>query len=212
MSIKLTPYYRYATNQVYGIGLPYGLGGGFNSGTERVDGVEFEFTKGDFDKDGLSLIFSYTYTNAAEKWNNFPNSTINPIDQYDQDIQNFNELTKAGGGAACYYNNAPSYANGYQGPGNVVPDPGCAPIPKGQACKVTYTSPTCYNPVIRNPYYTMGSQPLLDRNGWYPVGLDFPYLSPNVASLLVNYKHRRFAITPALTFNEGQPYGYPADV
>jgi Carboxypeptidase regulatory-like domain/TonB dependent receptor len=212
MSIKLTPYYRYATNQVYGISLPYGLGGGFNSGTERVDGVEFEFTKGDFDRDGLSMIFSYTYTNAAEKWNNFPNSSINPIDQYNQDIANFNALTKAGGGAACYYNNAPSFANGYQGPGNVVADPNCAPIPAGQACKVTYTSPTCYNPVIRNPYYNTASQPLLDRNGWYPVGLDFPYLSTNVASLLVNYKHRRFAITPALTFNEGQPYGYPADV
>ena len=58
----------------------------------------------------------------------------------------------------------------------------------------------------------MKSQPLLDRNGWYPVGLDFPYLSPNVLSVVVNYKHDKFAITPAVTFNQGVPYGNPADV
>ncbi len=80
MSIKVTPYYRYATNQVYSIGLPFGLSGGLNSGVERVDGVEMEFTKGDFDKNGLSFLISYTYTNAAEKWANYPGTTLNPID------------------------------------------------------------------------------------------------------------------------------------
>ena len=29
---------------------------------------------------------------------------------------------------------------------------------------------------------------------------------------MANYKHDRFTITPALTFNEGVPYGNPADV
>ena len=52
-------------------------------------------------------------------------------------------------------------------------------------------------------------QPLLDRNGWYPVGLDFAYLSPNVLSAIVNYKHNKFAITPALTFNEGSAVRQP---
>jgi hypothetical protein len=31
-------------------------------------------------------------------------------------------------------------------------------------------------------------------------------------SAVVNYKRHKFSITPALTFNEGQPYGNPADV
>jgi hypothetical protein len=190
MSIKLTPYYRYATNQIYSISLPYGLGGGLNSGTERVDGVEFEFTKGDFDKNGLSLLFSYTYTNAAETWANYPGTSVNPIDPYNQSIANFNGLTKAGGGAKCYVNNALNYRS----------DPTCAAVGGG------------YGPPILNPYYGMSPQPLLDRSGWYPVGLDFAYLSPNVASLLVNYKHNRFSVTPAAEFNEGQPYGNPADV
>ncbi|MBV8152892.1 MAG: TonB-dependent receptor [Candidatus Eremiobacteraeota bacterium] len=190
MSVKLTPYYRYATNQIYGISLPFGLGGGLNSGIERVSGVEFEFTKGDFDKNGLSMLLSYTYTNAAEKWTNYPGTSVNPIDQYNQDIANFNGLTKAGGGAKCYINNGSIYRN----------DPTCAAGPKG------------FGDPILNPYYGMSPQATLDRNAWYPVGLDFAYLSPNVASLLVNYRHNKFAITPALEFNEGQPYGSPSDV
>ena len=191
MSIKLTPYYRYATNQVYGISLPFGLGGGLNSGVERVDGFETEFTKGDFSRNGLSLLISYTYTNAAEKWNNYPGTSLNPIDPYNQDIANFNGLTKAGGGSQCYENDKA---------GNVFPDPACKQLnPK-------------YNPPIWNPYYAMAPQPLLGRDAWYPVGLDFAYLSPNVLSAIVNYRHNKFAATPALTFNEGSLYGNPADV
>jgi hypothetical protein len=183
MSFKLTPYYRYATNQIFGISLPYGLGGGLNSGTERVDGVEFEFTKGDFDKNGLSFLLSYTYTNAAEMWNNFPGTTINPIDPYNQDILNFNGLTKAGGGSPCYKNDLS---------GTGVPCTG--------------------KTAIYNPYYKMSPQPLLDRTAWYPVGLDYAYLSPNTATAVVNYKHDKFAVTPSLTFNEGALYGNPAGV
>ena len=173
MSIKVTPYYRYATNQVYSISLPFGLAGGLNSGVERVDGVETEFTKGDFSKNGLSLLISYTYTNSAERWNDYPGTPINPIDPYNQSIANFNGLTKAGGGSQCYENHH----------GNVYPDPACVQL-----------NPH-YNPPIWNPYYAMAPQPLLDRNGWYPVGLDFAYLSPNVLSAIVNYKHNRFTIT-----------------
>jgi hypothetical protein len=190
MSIKVTPYLRYATNQIYSIGLPFGLSGGLNSGVERVDGFETEFTKGDFSKNGLSFIISYTYTNAAERWDNFPGSSINPLDPYNQDIANFNGLTRAGGGSQCYENNDR----------NVLPDPKCVQLKPG------------YNPPIWNPYYAMSPQPLLDRNGWYPVGLDFAYLSPNVLSAIVNYKHNKFTVTPALTFNEGSLYGNPGDV
>jgi hypothetical protein len=191
MSIKVTPFYRYATNQVYNISVPFGLTGGLNTGVERVDGFETAFTKGDFSKNGLSFSISYTYTNAAERWNNYPGTSLNPIDPYNQDIANFNGLTRAGGGSKCYENN---------NVGDVFDDPSCSQLKPG------------YNPPILNPYFNMSPQPLLDRNGWYPVGLDYAYLSPNVLSAIVNYKHNRFTITPALTFNEGEPYGNPADV
>ncbi len=185
VSMKLTPYLRWATNQLYEtVNLPsLGVSPSFNAGTLRVDGIEFELTKGDFDKNGLSGILSYTYTNAAEKWNNYPDSTIGPVDQYNQDIEEFNALTRAGGGAPCYANTA----NGKR-------EPSCGP-----------TS-------IRNPYYSMSPQPTLDTRGWYAPGLDFPYISPNTLSLILNYKRGKFAFTPAMSLAEGTTYGTPADV
>jgi hypothetical protein len=185
IAFKLTPYLRWATNQLYEtVNLPsLGVSPSFNAGTLRVDGIEFELTKGDFSKNGLSGIFSYTYTNAAEKWGNYPNSTIGPVDQYNQDIQEFNALTEAGGGEKCYANTA-----------NASPAPACGP-----------TS-------IRNIYYNMALQPTIDPHAWYTPGLDFPYLSPNTFSLVFNYKHNKFAVTPAMSLQEGTTYGAPSDV
>ncbi len=104
VAMKLTPFYRYATGQLYETpNLPsLGVSPSFNAGTQRVDGVELLVTKGDFTRNGFSGTFSYTYTNSAEKWNNYLNSNVGPVDQYNQDIQEFNALTKAGGGAPCY--------------------------------------------------------------------------------------------------------------
>ena len=185
VAFKITPYYRWGTNQLYEtVNLPsLGVSPSFNAGTLRVDGVEFLVTKGDFDKNGLSGTFSYTYTNSAEKWGNYPNSTVGPVDQYIQDIQEFNALTQAGGGAPCY-----------------------APNRTGQP------KPTCPRESIRNPYYSMAPQPLPAKDGWYQPGLDFPYLSPNTFSLVLNYRRGRFAFTPAMSLQEGTTYGTPADV
>jgi hypothetical protein len=185
VAFKLTPYYRWATDQLYEtVSIPtlFGVSPSFNSGTERVDGVELELTKGDFNKNGFSGYLSYTYTNAAEKWNNYAGVPINPVDPYNQDIENFNALTKAGGGAPCYANS-----------GDGTPDFGCS------------------SSSILNPYYNMRPQPLLDKNGWYTPGLDFPYISPNTFAAVLNYRVNKFAITPALSLNEGATYGTPAD-
>ena len=95
-----------------------------------------------------------------------------PNRSFNQDIANFNGLTKAGGGARCYE--------------SAQRDPNCKPL-----------SGAGHNEPIGNPYYAMKAQPLLDRNGWYPVGFAFPYLSPNVLNVVVNYKHDKLAITPA---------------
>jgi hypothetical protein len=185
MSVKLTPYYRFATNQLdENINIPTLLASpALNAGTEISKGIELEFTKGDFGKNGLAAVFSYTYLNSVEKWNNFQGISENAVDPYNQYIQAYNALTKAGGGAPCYERN---------GSGN--PAPKCNPVS------------------ILNPYYNMAPQPLLDKNAYYVTGLDYPYTSPNVFSLILNYKHNRFAITPAVTLNEGATYGSSADV
>jgi hypothetical protein len=185
MGVKITPYYRYATQQLYeGVSIPtlFGVSPSLNAGTEATSGVELELTKGDFNKDGISMVLSYTYTASKEKWGNFAGVPINIVDPYNQDIQNFNSLTRAGGGAPCYVNDR-----------SATPDPTCGP-----------TS-------ILNPYYAMSPQATLDKYGWYDTGLDAPYVSPNVLSLVLNDKRGRFAITPALSLAEGASYGTPAD-
>jgi Carboxypeptidase regulatory-like domain/TonB dependent receptor len=185
VSMKLTPYYRWATNQLYEtVNLPsLGVSPSFNAGTLRVDGIELEITKGDFTRNGLSGVLSYTYTNAAEMWNNYPNSTVGPVDQYNQDIEEFNALTKPGGGAPCYKPN-----------GKGVPEPSCG------------------STAILNPYYGMSPQPTLAPHGWYAPGLDFPYISPNTLAIVLNYRRGKFALTPAMSLLEGTTYGTPADV
>ncbi|HEY8314921.1 MAG TPA: TonB-dependent receptor [Candidatus Baltobacteraceae bacterium] len=207
MSLKLTPYFRYATDQLYEtVNIPtlFGVSPSFNAGTERTSGIELEFTKGDFNRNGLAGIFSYTYTNSKEKWRNFQGVSINPVDPYNQDIQNFNALTKAGGGAQCYANtirkkHVPSSAP------QVVADPSCQPY-------VDPASGFAYNSPILNPYYNMAPQPLFDKFGYYDTGLDYPYISPNTFAVILNYRHDKFSLTPAFTLNQGATYGTPADV
>ena len=185
VATKITPYYRWGTNQLYETpNLPsLGVSPSFNAGTLRVDGVELLVTKGDFSKNGFSGTFSYTYTNATEMWNDYLNSTVGPVDQYNQDIQEFNALTRAGGGAQCYKDT-----------GKGVP------------------APKCGASSIFNPYYAMAPQPTLGPHDWYAPGLDFPYVSPNTFAIVLNYRRGKFALTPAMELFEGTTYGTPADV
>lgn len=182
ISFKATPYFRYATNQLYGVSAAESSAS-LNTGIESTSGLELEVVKGDFAKNGLSMLVSYTYTSSKEKWANFQNTNNNPVDLYNDYILNFNILTKAGGGAECYANSA-----------DVTPDPSCGP-----------TS-------IRNPYYNMPKQPLFNRNAWYDTGLDYPYIVPNNFAFVVSYRNRKWAITPVMTLNQGATYGNPGDV
>ena len=198
IGLKLTPYYRYATNEIYSANVPtLFLGTGFNSGIEYTYGLEFQVTKGDFNKNGLSAMLSYTYTYSKEKWANYPNSTINPVDPYNQDILAYNALTKAGGGAACYSTEAQdSVAN---------------PTGALASCSAAANPSLDDWSIIANPYYNNTPQPTLDKNGWFDTGLDLSYVSPNVFVLLLNYKHDKYSITPSIMLNQGASYGSPGD-
>jgi len=186
MQLTVTPYYRYATNQLYGVS-GAGLSSALNTGISTNYGVEMQFTKGNFSRNGLSAEFSYTYLWSQERYANYPGTSINPVDYYNQEIQEFNALTQAGGGARCY---APFFSSSSSGGG---------PAP-------------CAGGAIMNPYFHMAPQPLFDRNGSYQTGLDFPWNVPHAFALIVNYRHDKLAITPALTLNAGTWYGNPGDV
>jgi hypothetical protein len=132
-------------------------------------------------------------------WNNFQGSTIGPVDQYNEDIEEFNALTQAGGGSQCYLNNFNLTSSTL--PSQYIADPTCAPGPGGQ-----------FNTPIRNPYYAMSPESTIAPHAWYAPGLDFPYLSPNTFALVLNYKHDKWSVTPAMSLQEGTTYGTPADV
>ncbi len=199
MSFKLTPYYTW----VAGWQQQTFIGAGFVTqvpvGVNRDYGVEFQFNKGDFTRNGLSGQLAFTYTNSKVQFTNYGLSNggtvSNTITALNQAITAWNQLTKAGGGSPCYQGlNAVSCSK-----------------PNGSK-----------QDTILNPYYNMSPQPLLSPNGWYNpyttaiapnlYGFLQSYISPYVASLLLNYRHDKLAITPSFSFQTGGFYGTPMDV
>ncbi len=198
-SVKVTPFYTHTTNweqQAF-------IGSGFVTqvpvGLFQSEGVEMALTAGDFTRNGLSGQLAFTYTHAAAQFQNLlvPNQAVTMNTQ----IKQFNALTKSGGGSPCYAPFNPSVG--------------------------TVSPMACSNPsAIVNPYYNMPAQGLLDPNGWYPASItQLPqafgpsfgveatsYTSPYVATMLLNYRHNRLAVTPSVQFESGAAYGSPMDV
>jgi hypothetical protein len=198
MSFKLTPFYTWVSNwqqQTF-------IGSGFVTqvpvGVNRNQGVEFQFNKGDFTRNGLSGQLAFTYTNSKVMFQNIPTATggtiTNELVALNQVIAAYNTLTKGGGGSPCY--------QGING----VP---CSK--KNSANQDT----------ILNPYYNQQPQGLLNTSAWYNPystaiapnlnGALGSYISPIVSSLILNYRHDKLAITPSFTFQNGGYYGSPLD-
>ncbi|HZY95903.1 MAG TPA: TonB-dependent receptor [Candidatus Cybelea sp.] len=198
MSFKLTPFYTWVANwqqQTF-------IGAGFVTqvpvGVNRNEGVEFQFNKGDFSRNGLSGQLAVTYTSSKVQFQNeglstggtIPNATssLNAI------ISQYNTLTKAGGGSPCYQ--------------------GAVGVPCSTPNKSTQDT-------ILNPYYNKPLQGLLDPNGWYNPfstavaqslnGTIDTYVSPWAGSLLLNWRKDKLAITPSINLQTGGFYGSPLD-
>jgi hypothetical protein len=206
MSFKITPFY----NLTNGYQEQSFIGPGYVTqvpvGQFKSMGVEGAFTKGDFSRNGLSGQIAITYTKAQVQFqsgltNNLGN---NQISYYNTAISNYNALAKGGAqNYPCFTFAAPGAA------GAGVGTPGVA-----QAC----TGAT-----VANPYFASPAQGLMDPNGWYAppslvalpgvnnndVGL---YDVPWVSSLILNYRHDKFAITPSLQLATGASYGSPFTV
>ncbi|MGC1335136.1 MAG: TonB-dependent receptor, partial [Candidatus Cybelea sp.] len=198
MSFKLTPFYTWVSNwqqQTF-------IGAGFVTqvpvGVNRNQGVEFQFNKGDFTRNGLSGQLAFTYTNSKVMFQNIATSTggtiTNELVALNQVIAAYNSLTKSGGGSPCY-----------QGL-------------NGVACNKRNSA---NQDTILNPYYNQPAQGLLNTSGWYNpystaiapnlnAGLG-SYISPIVSSLILNYRHDKLAITPSFSFQNGGYYGSPLD-
>ncbi len=205
MSLKLTPFYTWVSNwqqQTF-------IGAGFVTqvpvGVNRNEGVEMQFNKGDFTRNGLSGLLAFTYTNSKVMFQNIPTATggiiPNTTIALNQVISQYNALTKAGGGSPCY--------QGGVGVSCSKPNGTCGPS----------GSVTC--DTILNPYYNQSQQGLLNESGWYNPystaiapnlnGIVSSYISPYTSSLILNWRHDKLAITPSFNFQTGGFYGSPLD-
>ncbi|MBV8154134.1 MAG: TonB-dependent receptor [Candidatus Eremiobacteraeota bacterium] len=216
MSMKITPFYTW----VNGWQQQTFIGSGFVTqvpvGVNRDYGLEFQFTKGDFSRNGFSGLFSFTYTNSKVRFSNeglsnggiIPNTTI----ALNQVIAQYNALTKSGGGSQCYEATAPAPCNA---------KPICATATGAPVACGTAGSHIAFTPVS-NPYYNQPSQGQMDPNGWYDPystaiapnlnGSVTSYISPAVASLILNYRQDKWAVTPSVQWQAGGFYGSPLDV
>jgi hypothetical protein len=222
VSIKLTPFYSYSSNwqQDYYIGPGYVTD--IPVGNFRSYGVEGEIQVGDFAADGLSGLISFAYTNAAVKYSSLMgessvlqlDTAIEAYDCYTKSYyaantgfcnKNFPNLAAAGGASPCYDGSNSTYLGG---PGTTVADPTCSG-----------------GDDIVNPYYTQAPQPIMDPSGWWPdpaaagsglflgpayndaAGFSVPY----TATVILNYRIHKFAITPSIQYMSGSKYGSPMD-
>ncbi len=208
MAVKITPFLRQTHDQIenFYLNIKQGFISGLNAGNQTSTGLEFAFTKGDFTRDGFAAQLGFAYTYAFLKFSGLPNGTtvLSPINA---DIQTYNAYTSF-----------------------------CASHPGDRRCGATTTgapAAPCYNSdgspnatcaaiagiaPIANPYWNAPVQSLFDPNGKYlpystiPGGIGSgvnAYTYPYVASLILQYRHKKLAITPSFQFVAGNRYGAP---
>jgi hypothetical protein len=214
-SFKLTPFLRQTQDQIQQFFLipQTGFVSGLNVGSQRSEGLEFQLQKGDFSRDGISGLLSFAYTNSYVHYGPIAagaagTTVLAPINN---SIAQYNAYTK-------YCATHPSGLNTMCGGSttNGVPANACytatgtpvAALPGGG----------CPHGDIANPYWLSPPQALVNTAQNFPTYDTFPgalglaaqgFGSPYVGTLLVNYKHQKFAITPSLQFQGGGKYGEP---
>jgi hypothetical protein len=189
------------------------LNAGLNVGSQRSQGVEFQMQKGDFSKNGIAAILSFAYTDSYIHYGTLPSGQYGTtiISGTNQAISTYNAYT-----AACAPGGA--YA-GKIGPNHV---PYCGSTTTGVAAAPCYTTAgkpvsACAAGDVANPYWN-NPQQLIDPTTAFPTYSTFPggigssafaFGAPYVATLLLNYKHDKYSITPVFQFEGGAKYGYP---
>jgi hypothetical protein len=217
LAFKLTPFYRQTQNELQSI--PIGAQGvvdGLNTGTGRSKGIEFEFTKGDFSKDGLSFQLGYTFTNSGATFGSFLTGN-NFIDDLNAYVKNYNAYTSfcashpndsrcAGGATATGIAAAPCYL------------PSGTPGVSGGVAPGITTTAACPSTDIVNPYWNAPVQALFDPTGTYtpydilpsnPYNGEVGFVTPTVVSAVVNYRIKHLTLTPTASYSSGTFYGAP---
>ncbi|HTU69692.1 MAG TPA: TonB-dependent receptor [Candidatus Baltobacteraceae bacterium] len=220
-SFKLTPFYRKTQDQIeqFYLNVKTNFVSGLNIGSQTNEGFEFELQKGDFARDGLSGLLSFTYTNAYVTYGAL-STGASVLTSINNNIQAYNDMTSA---CATGTASAKLCGTGTTTPSGVAVAPCYAPVPVGAPAGTTGTpiasAASCTAADVANPYWNASPQALLNPTGNYSPYDLFPYIpgagsyssfvTPYTATLVLNYKKGKFAITPALQFSAGNRYGYP---
>ncbi len=203
-STKITPFYRRTKDQIQAFYLDQatGFASGLNVGRQTSEGVEFELNKGDFSREGLSGELSFTYTNSFINYDKLANG-LTIVSQINNDIRNYNAYTQ--------------FCAAHSG------DTRCGSTSNGAVAAACYAplgrqDANCASGDIANPYWNAPVQATLSPGADYPTYGTFPgavggsanaFSVPYTTTLILNYKHRKFAITPSLQFQAGNRYGSP---
>ncbi len=215
LSFKLTPFLRQTQDQIQQFYLNpiQGFVSGLNVGSQRSEGIEFQMQKGDFSRDGISGLLSFAYTNSYIHYGPISagasgSTVLGPINN---SIEQYNAYTKycathpSGLNTMC----GGSTSNGMTANACYTP----AGMPVG-----ALPGGGCPHSDIANPYWDSPAQALVNTGQNFPTFDTFPgalglspqgFGSPYVGTLLLNYKHQKFAITPSLQFQGGGKYGIP---
>jgi hypothetical protein len=206
LSYKVTPFYRDTSNQLQfqAINAVQGTLAGLNVGTQRSYGVELSLQYGDFSRNGLSGLFSYTHTQNQIRFS--PINGVSVIDSLNSQIELYNSYTSACTGVSSSSANWAACGSGAYS-GNAKPILRNSQSGTGDQGKLR----------IPNPYYRDTLQPLFATGAWYTPYDVIPsafnaangYEVPDVASLILNYRRGRFAVTPSLHYVDGSDYGSP---
>jgi Carboxypeptidase regulatory-like domain/TonB dependent receptor/TonB-dependent Receptor Plug Domain len=205
-SYKVTPFYRNTKNQLQfqAINAVQGTLAGLNVGTQESYGAELSLQYGDFSRNGLSSLFSYTHTQNRIRFS--PINGVSVIDALNTQVELYNSYTSACAGVTKSSTNWLACGSGAY-PGNSDPVLLNTQSGTGNQGKLK----------IPNPYYGDSLQPLFDTSAWYtpydvvpsPFNAANGYEVPDVASLILNYRHDKFAVTPSLHYSDGSNYGSP---
>jgi hypothetical protein len=222
-NFKITPFYGTTSNWEQQSFIGQGFVTQIPVGLYKNYGVELAITKGDFSRNGLSGQLAFTYTNAQTQYQS--GIVPNQISLFNKLIMNYNCITAAGysankGACAALQYSAPSKCYQLNPTTGADMSVGCGHGPLTNPSTGETTTP------VLNPYYNAAPQPLEDLNGWYQgtiyqqlPGLGSAYgiyaqgfASPYVASLILNWRQNKLAITPSIQVQAGTKYGSPVDV
>jgi hypothetical protein len=204
LAFKLTPFFRSTQNQLQSqiINAEEGMYAGLNVGRQQSYGAELAVQYGNFSQDGLSAALTYTHTQSEIRFS--PVNGVSVLDPFNEQIELYNSYTSGCAGVTKRSPNWQACGSGrYAG--------------NAQASLPYQPSSAAYPSTIPNPYYNDPIQPLMNTNAEYapyslvpgPFSGANGYEVPDVASLILNYRHRKLAVTPSLHYIDGSNYGSP---